>query len=166
MPNSARDISFEVNGGNDLKRIAKELRHVSNGREIRKRLTREIRREAKPIVPRVRSAILSIPSKGEGSTGLRSRLAKATKLQVRTTGRDAGVVIRVDGRKMPAGEGRLPAYMEGTKKPWRHPVYGNRNAWVQQQDSHPYFYRIVIPFGLQAKRAVLRAVEKIGRDIT
>lgn len=156
---------FEVRGGADLARIARELRHVSNGREIRKRMVREMRREAVPLVPMVRRAILAIPAKGEESSGLRARMAKATRLQVRTSGREAGVTIRVDGRKMPPGQGSLPALMEGSKRPWRHPVYGNRGNWVVQP-SHPYFYRIVRPFGLRARKAVLRVVDSITRDIT
>lgn len=158
-------VDFEIKGGSDLARIARELRHVSGGTEIRKRMVREIRREAKPLVPMVRRAILSLPSKGEGSTGLRASMAKAVTLTVRTSGRQAGVSLRVDGRKMPAGQGSLPAYMEGSKRPWRHPVYGDTDVQVAQP-AHPYFYRIVRPFGSRAKRAVIRVVDSISRDVT
>lgn len=165
MPRATGD--FEVRGGADLARIVKELRSVSAGygAEIRRRMLREIRAEAKPLVPQVRRAILSIPTKGEGSTGLRRRMAKAVTLAVRLSGRDAGVTIRVDGRKMPAGQKNLPAYMEGSKRPWRHPVFGNRDTWVAQP-SHPYFFKIVRPFGARARRGVLRALDSISRDIT
>lgn len=158
-------VDFEVKTGGDLARISKELRKVGDGREIRKRLTREIRREAKPLVPIVRNAILSLPTKGKDSSGLRKRMARAVTLRVRTSGRSAGVTLRVDGRKMPEGEGSLPAYMEGTKKRWKHPVYGDKDVWVSQQP-HPYFYKIVRPYGSRARRAVLRVVASIGRDIT
>lgn len=166
MPRSAGDISFEVKGGKDLERIARELREVGNGREIRKRLTREIRRELAPAVLAVRREIAAIPTKGEGSSGLRQRMARATRLQVRTAGRDAGATIRVDGRKMPDGQRRLPSYMEGkAKKPWRHPVYGNRAVWAVQP-AHPYFFRVVEPFGVRARVGVQRVADAIARDIT
>ena len=155
---------FEIRGGEDLRRISKELRRMDD-REVKRRFTRELRASAKPLVPKVRASILAIPSKSNGRTGLRKAMARATKLTVRTTGRDAGVSIRVDGRKMPPGKGALPAYMEGTKPRWRHPVFGNRGVYVEQR-SHPYFYRIVRPYGRRARSAIDKVARGISRDIT
>jgi len=150
---------FEIRGGEDLRRISRELRRMDE-RELRK-----LRASAKPLVPLVRASIMRIPSKSSGKTGLRKAMARAVTLKVRTTGRDAGVSIRVDGRKMPPGKGALPAYMEGRKSPWRHPVYGNTDTWVTQR-SHPYFYRIAVPYGRRAKSAIAKVARGISRDIT
>ncbi|MFJ9114484.1 hypothetical protein ACIRJO_02930 [Streptomyces sp. NPDC102394] len=156
---------FEMRTSRDLQRIARELRRMDDA-ELKKRFGRELRAAARPMVPAVRQAIRQIPSKQPYSaSGLRGRMAKAVKLEVRTTGRQAGVRLRVDGRKMPDHEKSLQAYMEGVKRPWRHPVYGNREVWVKQ-DPSPYFYKTVEPLGMRARQGVNRAIDGITRDIT
>jgi len=156
---------FEMRTGRDLTRIARELRAMNNP-ELKKRFSNELRQAAKPMVPAVKQAIRQIPSKqGYTADGLRGRMARAVKLEVRTTGRDAGVRIRVDGRKMPSGDKSLQAYMEGVKKPWRHPVYGNREVWVRQSPK-PYFYRTVESMGQRARQGVNRAIDRVADDIT
>ncbi|MFJ9374437.1 hypothetical protein [Streptomyces sp. NPDC101455] len=150
--------------GRDLKRIAKELRGMDN-REIRKRFGKELRAVAKPMVPAVRTAIRNIPSKrGYSADGLRGRMAAATKLEVRTVGKDAGVRIRVDGRKMPDKQKALQSYMEGVKPRWRHPVFGS-DAWVQQK-AHPYFFRTVDPLAARTQVRVIKAIDQVGKDIS
>ena len=153
-----------LRSGKELRTISRELKHVGNGREIKKRMTRELRAVAAPFVPAVRAAVLSAPVKGEGSTGLRARLARATRLQVRTVGRQAGVRILVDPKRMPDGEKALPEEFEGTKR-WRHPVYGNRDVWITQ-DPKPFFFRTVRPLGPASRVAVGRILDKISKDIT
>ena len=154
---------IEVRSADSLRRISRELRRM-NDREVKKRFSRELRAAARPLVPVVRASIMSIPSKtGDGT--LRRQMSRAAKLTVRTVGKDAGVTIRVDGRKMPPGKGALPAYMEGTKPRWRHPVFGNRNVYVDQK-AHPYFYRVVTPYGRRARRTVDKVLTGISRDIT
>lgn len=142
--------------------------------EIKKRFRKELRAAAAPLVPAVRASIRSIPSKrGYSPDGLRGRMVKATRLEVKTVGKSAGVAIRVDGRKMPSGQKRLPPLMEGegvqrgrrVDTRWRHPVFGNRNVWVQQ-DSHPYFFPVVRMAGLASRRAVNKVLDGITRDIS
>jgi len=149
--------------GNDLRRISRELRSMDN-KEIKKRFTKELRAAAKPLVPVVRSSIRSIPSKrGYSPQGLRGQLARATRLEVKTVGRQAGVAIRVDGRKMPSHMKGLPKAVEG-KKRWRHPVFGHREVWVQQPPQ-PYFYKVVRAAGPASRRAVSRVLDGVTRDI-
>lgn len=153
---------IEVRTSNDLRRITRELRRMDN-KEITKRFRKELRAAAKPLVPVVRASIQSIPSRtGDGS--LRAAMSRAVRVEVKTTGRQAGVAIRVDGRKMPAHMKSLPSMVEG-KKRWRHPVFGNRDVWVQQP-SHPYFYKVVGPAGAESRRAVSRVLDGITHDIS
>jgi hypothetical protein len=157
--------TVQLRTGGDLKRISRELRSMGN-KELKKRFGKELRAAAKPMVPAVRQAIRQIPSKRPYSAdGLRGHLSRATKLEVRTTGKDAGVRIRVDGRKMPDKQKALQAYMEGLKRPWRHPVFGNREVWVKQEPS-PYFYKTVRPLGMRARTNVNRAIDRVAKDIT
>ncbi|MFJ2719366.1 hypothetical protein [Streptomyces sp. NPDC087437] len=155
---------LELRTSKDLKRIAAELRRMDNP-EMKKRFNRELRQAAKPMVPAVRKAIRQIPSKRRyTASGLRGRMSKATKLEVRTTGKDAGVRIRVDGRKMPNKEKSLQSYMEGVKPRWRHPVFGH-DVWVQQP-SRPYFFKTVDQLGRQTRQNVNRAIDQVARDIS
>lgn len=154
----------EIRGGAELRRITAELRRMGGG-ELTKKLRRNLRAAAQPMVPAVRASIMQIPTKGEKSTGLRRQMAKATRLELRTVGRQAGIAIRVDGRKMPSRRGTLPSYMEGTRKRWRHPVYGNRNNWVQQSP-HPYFYNVVRNLGPKSRAAIQQALAEATREIS
>lgn len=157
-------MSIRLQDSGDLRRVSRELRAMDN-KEITKRFRKELRAAARPLVPKVKSAIRAIPSsEGYSADGLRGNLAKATRLEVKTTGKQAGVAIRVDGRKMPAHMKSLPAMVEGRKK-WRHPVFGNREVWVTQT-REPYFYKTVRAAGPAARRAVNRVLDGITKDIS
>lgn len=157
-------MSIRLQGGEDLRRISRELRRMDSP-EVKKRFRKELRAAAAPLVPRVRSAIRTIPSgRGYSPEGLRGALSKATRLEVKTTGRQAGVAIRVDGRKMPSHMKSLPSMVEG-KKRWRHPVFGHREVWVNQT-AHPYFYNALHIAGPASRRAVSRVLDGITRDIS
>jgi hypothetical protein len=151
--------------GKDLRVISAELRHMGNGREIRKRMSRELRAAAAPMVPAVRQSIAAIPVKGPKSTGLRTRLQRATRLSVRTVGRQAGVRVLVDPKKMPDHERSLPQMVEGVR-PWNHPLYGDTGHWVNRQPPKPYFFTVVRSLGPRSRVAVNRAINSITRDIT
>lgn len=151
--------------GRDLQEISRELRAM-NDKEVTKRFRREMRAVAAPFVPAVRASIAGIPVKGAaGSTGLRRRLQKAARISVKTVGKNAMVAVLVDPARMPDGQKALPAYMEGTKPRWRHPVFGNEDV-VRPQDAHPYFFRVVRPMGAAGKVAINRVVNSITKDIS
>ncbi|MFI0897063.1 hypothetical protein [Streptomyces sp. NPDC020983] len=148
-----------------MTRISRELRRMDD-KELLKRFRRELRAAAKPLVPAVRASIRAIPSsRPYTAAGLRGQLSRATGLEAKTTGRQAAVIIRVDGRKMPTKAKSLQAYMEGTKPRWRHPVYGNRKVIVQQSP-HPYFFTVMRASGPRARVAVNRVIDQVSKDIT
>ena len=124
-------ISIDDRG--ELQTLGRSLRSVEDGSAIRRRMARDIREVAKPAVARVRAAYLAGPSRtGRGT--LRRSLARATTLSARSSGRSAGVVISVKGRRMPDGMGRLPKLYEGAVgSPWRHPLFGDREWWYPQE---------------------------------
>src|SRR6266702_2818057 len=151
----------------DLKAINAALRQAANGRQLRLEMTRGWRSEMAPLVGLLKATYLAAPSRGHdasskarrGQPPLRSLLAKAVHLQIKTAGRQAGIILRVDGRRMPS-YGRLPSYYEGSRSRWRHPVYGDREVWVDQL-AHPTFYRTITPF----KAGFHRRVEVVATDI-
>lgn len=157
-------MSIRLEGGENLRRISRELRRMDSP-EIKKRFRKELRAAAAPLVPRVRESIHNIPSnRAYSPQGLRGALSKATRLELKTSGRQAGVAIRVDGRRMPSHMKSLPSMVEG-KKRWRHPVFGNREVWVDQPN-HPYFYNVLRTAGPASRRAVSRVLDGISRDIS
>lgn len=157
-------MDVELRSSGELVRLSRALRGMDN-EQIKKRFRKELREAAKPLVPVVRTSIQSIPSR-TGKGQLRAAMSKATRIEVRTSGRQAGVAIRVDGRKMPNRSKTLQSYMEGRKRPWRHPVFGNREVWVRQ-DPKPYFFRVVEPAaGPRSRAAVNRVLDSINREIS
>jgi hypothetical protein len=162
----------------DLRRVNKQLRQQANGKELLKELRTGLRDVLNPIKVEVQIAYRSAPSKGHASSSrarrsqpnLRTLLAKATRVEIRATGRQAGARLRVDGRKMPSGMKALPRYYEGTKRPWRHPVFGFRgglsviNRWVSQQPN-PTFDRTVEPHEDEARRKVEQVVDGVRRKL-
>lgn len=157
-------MSIQLHHGDDLRRVSRELRRMDSP-EIKKRFRKELRAAARPLVPKVRTAIRALPSsRSYSADGLRGQLSKATRLEIKTAGKKAGVALRVDGRKMPAHMKSLPAMVEGTKR-WRHPVYGNRENWVNQR-GEPYFYKTVRVAGPASRQAVNRVLTGITRDIS
>lgn len=153
--------------GKDLARIVRELKRMDD-KELLKRFRKDLRATARPLVVAVRASIRQIPSSQRyKADGLRGLLSKATNLQVKTVGRQASVIIRVDGRKMPDRSKAVQSYMEGERPyhRWRHPVFGNTEAWVQQPPQ-PYFYRVMDRAGPRARLGVNKVIDQISRDIT
>jgi hypothetical protein len=159
---------FELLDSGDLKAIGAALKDLADGDLLRKQLTKELREAADPMARKVQAAWKAAPSQGHatssrarrGQPNLRALLAKATHVEARLTGEEAGARVRTDGRRMPDGMKSLPRYVEGTKPRWRYPVFGNRNVWVARQPS-PRFYQAVQPDESRAVAAAERAVESV-----
>jgi len=146
--------------------------------EVKKQLRKRLMEAAKPIVDEVKTVELQIPSKsGQAESkrkkrgenlGLRQSLAAATIADLKATKRGGAVHIRVSTTRFMAASGRprtLPYYMEGRRKrPWRHPVYGNRENWVTQRP-HPFLGVTVMKhkneFEKQVTSAVLDAIASV-----
>ena len=58
----------------------------------------------------------------------------------------------------------LPAYVEGEKPRWRHPVFGDRDVWVDQRPD-PVFYRTIQPHTYKARVAADQILEDIARKL-
>jgi hypothetical protein len=152
----------------DLKRLYRRLGELEDGRELRRDLRAGLRGVLTPTRDRLKAAYRGQAGYGGTRTRpgppLRYLLASATRVEVRTSGREAGARLRVDGRKMPSGMRSLPAYREGYKPRWRWPVYGNRNVWAQGQP-HPTFDAIVAVTVDPARREVEQILDGIRRQL-
>jgi hypothetical protein len=152
----------------DLKRLIKDLAGQADGKQLRQEFNREVRDVLRPVVDEVKTAYRAAPSQ-QGSArrrggSLRGALAKAATMQVRTTGKQAGVSVGVRGKRMPSGMRSLPRYVEATKPRWRHPVYGDRDVWVDQA-AWPTATPVVEAHEPRVVAAVNRAADKVRRKL-
>lgn len=143
----------------EYQRLSKALRQAARG-DLQKDLRRQIRLAGQPALAAARLAAQGIDmtsTRGgvappDTATGLRSRLARATKLSV-TAG---GIRFQVREAQVDPRYGAvLTAGSEGAR--WRHPVFGNRRAWTAQTGS-PWFYPTLRSYGPAFRRAAERAM--------
>jgi len=110
-----------VEGGAELREVALKLTAAGQV-ELRRAMYRNIRIATLPARPAIRtSAMEMLPRSG----GLNAWVAKATtRTSILTGTRTAGVVVRVTKK------GHVMKDIDAGNV--RHPVYGNRDAWVGQ----------------------------------
>lgn len=72
--------------------------------------------------------------RGARARGLRASAASALKIEYRerpsARSRWIGVKVRMSSKALPSDQARLPKHMNYGR--WRHPVFGNKDAWVTQ----------------------------------
>lgn len=112
---------FEVRGADQFLALSKALKHAGQT-ELRKDLNKAMRNGAKPLVGKARSEAMSrLPQRG----GIAKQIAKEPARVQTRTGKDPGVRVVV-GKK----RGGARAANRGVI---RHPVFGNRDVWVDQR---------------------------------
>lgn len=118
-------MATRVTGGGqeEMRRLAARLKTAD--KELRKNLRDAFRDAAKPVVEATQNAILSSPSKHDGS--LRREVARTVSSSVGMSARQVTLNIVSRGSRMPEGKGDIPAYLNG--KGWSHPVYGRRSVF-------------------------------------
>lgn len=157
-------------GTAQLRAVTAELARAGNAATIDARMRAQLAATARPFAPRVRAAILNIPSGGgvpyHQPPGLRARIADCVQVWSSQAGDLVRVGIEINASLMPDGQKALPLYMEGAKPRWRHPLFGNTEHWYQQGNApHPYFYTSVGPLGPASRLAMERVAEDIARQI-
>jgi HEAT repeat protein len=146
------DFTARVVGAEDLAAVAKALRQAGD-KDLRKELYRGLRRAVKPLIADARQhARDTLPKAG----GLNERVARSKfRVTVRGAGRNPGVRITATGldRRLDT-DGRI-----------RHPVYGNRDAWVQQQVK-PHWFQTPMQAGAgEVRRELQRVVDDIAKRL-
>jgi hypothetical protein len=178
-------FSISAKGAAQFIALSKELRKAGRG-DLRKALQVRITAAGKPVVADVRSVVTSLQVKsshggGGGQrrahavgrtsterakasaarrkTGLRRTIAGATKLEI--TARGVRIIVRKDA--LPPSQQSLPRHLDSVQG-WRHPVFGNREAWVTQRGA-TWFASTIQRHAPEFRRAVLTAVDDIQRRI-
>jgi hypothetical protein len=125
-----------------------------------------VRHQARPVVDAVKAAWLRVEvSSTRGGTarpvrhtGLRARVAAATGL----TFTPDGVNITVSDNAVDPLYGRsLTWYLNGSGRPWRHPVFGNRRNWTVQHGQE-VFFSTVERHAPEFRAAVERGMEEVA----
>lgn len=179
MASNGRVINVNVVGQQQLTDLYRELRRQADGRDRVAHLRRELTDAARPLVPLVRQSIAGMPSNNEsarrGRTPLRTRLQRSVSIQAKFVGKNTGVYVFMNPRKMPDKQKALPAYFEkadskGKYARLRHPVFEQRRVpdtpWVQQQvPPQGYFTWAVRSGDVRAARAVEQVLEQTARQL-
>lgn len=151
------DDDFEVTGADDFYKLSKALKHAGR-KELRKELHKGLRTAAKPLVKKTRAEALRLLPKGGGLARQVSK--EPQRVQVRTGTRTAGVRIVVPGKN-----GGARAANRGVV---RHPVFGNRKVWVNQNVPPGWFDGPLLESAPAVRRdledAIGRVVDQIVRD--
>lgn len=182
----AGDVSIDIDSP-DLRGLFEHVRQFDAGlaAELRRRLRRSgdeiiaaqraVLAGAKPgsvrrvgtrirrVTPKNRAsylavrAVLETGADREGaSSRLRQRIAQGLSTRVVTGSRRQSVLIRTSGPR----EGGYNLALLWEKRIWRHPVFGNRNAWVYQQ-GRPYFYDPIRDRVVKMQNDIADAVQTI-----
>jgi len=147
-----------------LARVYAALRAEEDGKQLSRDLVHELRAVAEPAAEAARAAILSMGSHSEALPGLRTTVARHTKVMVRLTGRRPGVMVRVDKSGMPRGFRNAPKRLNSAKG-WRHQVFGNPDVWVTQRGKPGWFDDTMHKFTADARAAAGHALDKVAKRI-
>ncbi|MFC5187135.1 hypothetical protein [Actinomadura harenae] len=165
------DQLLRIENGQRLRELARTFRQLEDGKVLRKALRAELKRTAVQLQRAEQKAVTALPSKAQNARlarmALRRRVSRATQIRIRMAGPRTGVMVWVNPRRMPAGQGNLPAYLEGLRpfSRWRHPVFGRAtDRWVTQRP-HPWFYRTAYRYEGQAQRAAAQAINRLADEI-
>jgi hypothetical protein len=158
-------VALTVEPGRGYDAVAAKLRRAGPG--LKPKLTQAIRREGATAVAAIKSALMGAkfpasPSRGTGaSSGLRRRVANSVSVAVA----GEGVRIRADGKKVDSKYGTsLLLGLDGLTK-IRHPVFGNRRAWVSQRGGKELFYSTLRRYEPKWRDACEKVLDDMAREI-
>jgi hypothetical protein len=146
----------------DLRDIGLALKLEEDGVRLRRQLSKELRDAVAPAVADAKGRLMSMGSAGLARDGepLRKAVASRMQVQARLTGKSAGVKVRARKSGLPRDFANAPKRLNRDGG-WRHPVFGNREAWVSQRGAPGWF-----DDPMQQRKAEFRAaVERAVRDM-
>lgn len=174
-------MEVRSNGGEDFRRLGVKFRAAGkDGAAMRKALTAAIRKELDKITAEQKRRAIGMRVKGvrgkgssrresyhqahrkraaRGGHGLRASVARGIKSKVSYSGRKLGARVSADPSGLPQSQRKLPRYLNKPKG-WRHPVWGNRERWVQQVGEE-YFTEPIERLKPEVQKAVYRAVYEV-----
>lgn len=143
--------------GEEFARVGRALREVDA--ELPGQLRKDLRTAARPLVAMVKEKVRSLPTHGIRHTGLRRRVAAGVGIRV---GLRTGVTITTSMQK--PSEAIIPRGMD-SRNGWRHPVFGNRDNWVQQRTGGSWFREPLASRHDEIERSLHHILEEAANTI-
>ena len=145
---------LRVEGVERLERASRQLREVGD-KDLRREMFRAIQRSTKPLRGKAKEAALrELPKRG----GLNVWVAQSRfSTKTRGSGKKAGV--RITATK---GKHDLRALDAGRL---RHPVYGNRNVWVNQSVPAGWFSKTIENGADEVRKELVKALDDVLKQI-
>lgn len=141
-------------GAAQMAKLGRDLKEAG-AKDLRKELLKAGREMGKPIKAEIRESAAILPQRG----GLSALIAGAkVRVSTRLSGRNVGVsfIGRWSGHD-------LKGIDAGTV---RHPVHGNRKAWVAQRVAPHYFTKVFDGPGARiAREEFLKAVDAVAAKL-
>lgn len=148
--------TISLSSGPEWGRVLRVLR--IQDKTIPRKIKKSIRERTKPTIVKVKAAILKLPTEGRQHTGLRKRVARGVTLKINRGVSSVRIVTTVRN----SDEAAIPRGLD-TPKGWRHPVFGDREDWVQQP-GHDEFFRETIAKDQDSFREGLEEVLQDARS--
>lgn len=149
-----------------LDSLVRALREEEDGKQLRKDLAKEMREALKPGAVQAKSSVMAMVSHGGMRTGapLRTSIARKIRPEVKLGGRWSGARVKAFKTKNVRNFPNAPKRTNRASG-WRHPVYGNREVWVQQRGKIEWFDRSFTGREGLYKQAVEAAMENMAQRI-
>lgn len=116
--------------GPEVRRVTAAM--AAEDKTMQPRLNDAMQDAVEPYVSRARAKVLAMPVKGTGHTGLRARVARGVRMVA------TGPVVKVISTMTFRNQLSIPPGLNFDG--WRHPVFGNRNVWVNQGTTVPGWF--------------------------
>lgn len=165
--------SVQILGTGQLLELSRRLR-AAGGPRLKANFARRIRHAAEPLKSDLQSTIrgLSITSQGRksGKRGgpspttrpLRATLAGAIRISVRMGG-NPGARVWVDKALLPRDLRNMAATINEGRI--RHPVFGNRRRWAQQNATPLWWDKTVRAHMPRMQREVARVIDDVKNQL-
>jgi hypothetical protein len=158
------ELSVDQRG---LQELARALSAEADGKKLRRDLSKQLRQAIEPLKQQAISNLLGIDdtSPAEASPSLRQSIVPLIKAQGRLSGRSTGARLRVGGTGAARGFTHAARRLNRAKG-WRHPLFGNREAWVEQRATPvEWFDSATRQSHDEMRDAVLGAMEDMAQRI-
>ena len=140
----------------EVKAVSTSVSSTGAGSATRYDAARKSRRNQGPLTLRQHTSLM-------GRSGLRESVARTVRVVNRSRGQSHQLTVKSEGSRMPGGQRMLPVHMN--KGTWRHPVFGNRNAWVDQKVTPGWFDKPVETHRNRIFEQIERAIDDALRSL-
>jgi hypothetical protein len=166
MTSGGPPFSLGVESVEGLDALVRAIRAEEDGKQLRKELAKNLREALKPGAQQAKSSIMAMPTSGIMPTApaLRTSIAKKIRPEVKLGGRWSGARVKAFKTKNIRGFPNAPKRTNRASG-WRHPVFGNREVWVEQRGKLEWFDRAFQGREGIYKQAVEQAMEDMAQRI-